>query len=385
MRLLLYAAGTPFTPPQTGGNKRFAELAAYLCGRFNADLCCGDADEYLGKLKERAVFRFQKKDSLPLKLLPPEARRLVANRKTVKDIKRQRYDGVITFDVPPTIGLCLFGVKNIILMVRKDLLGYEKTIHPENTVENKVRRSYLWLCEDVCVRKVKEIIVQCEFDKEMLLSRHPRIKNAEKKIKVQINNVNPTWIQEKANVNPAFPPYSGDSVFRISFIGNFNDRRKGHEVFLPAVKDIVEQYDRVCVDVIGAGKELEKFQNMYESDRIRFHGHVDNPLGILKSSNLLVVPSYADSCPNTVMEALYCNIPVIGSNRGGIPEILSNNSIELFELDCDSLRTRITGLLEDQASFEVLQKDEEALRKELTFDWAARIQRMIFDMLGEDT
>ena len=385
MRLLLYATGKPFTLPQIGGNKRFVELAAHLCNRHGADLCCADEDEHLGDLLEKTVYRFRQTTFPAFKLLPPEARRLIANRETVGNIKRKRYDGVIVFDVPPAIGLCLSGVQNVILMIRKDLLGYEKTIHPEESLKNLVKRSYLWFCEDICIRKVKGIIVQCKYDKMMLLDRHPRLWRLESKIRVQINNVNPTWIEEKAQVSPIFQADASCSSFRICFIGNFNDRRKGHEVFLPAVREITEAYDYVSVDIIGAGRDLDHFRSLYESGKIHFHGHVANPLAILKSCDLLVVPSFADSCPNTVMEALYCRIPVIGSDRGGIPEILHNNPLELFEMDSESIKQRIVRLLDDKSAFRALKRDEEVIRSDLSFDWASRVESMIYEMLEEDS
>ena len=338
---------------------------------------------YLGALRERVVYRFRQKHPPWLKLLPPEAGRLAANRDTIRAIRRQGYEGVISFDVPPTIGLCLLGVKNIILLIRKDLLGYEKTIHPQRTLRNRIRRAFLWLCEDICLRRAKGIIVQCVYDKRMLISRHPELQNIEEKIRVQINNVDPAWIREKAEVKPAVPSDKDSTVFRICFIGNFNDRRKGHEVFLPVAKEITQSYDHVYVDVIGAGKELEKYRALYETDRICFYGHVENPFGILKSCDLSVVPSFADSCPNTVMEALYCNVAVVGSDRGGIPEILSNNSLELFELNHDSLKAKILCLLEDKTAYKALCEDEADLKKNLMFDWASCIHDVILSLLEE--
>ena len=46
---------------------------------------------------------------------------------------------------------------------------------------------------------------------------------------------------------------------------------------------------------------------------------------ILKSSSVVVVPSRMESLPTTVKEAFFLNVPVIGTNVGGIPELIKNN------------------------------------------------------------
>jgi len=46
---------------------------------------------------------------------------------------------------------------------------------------------------------------------------------------------------------------------------------------------------------------------------------------IIKSSSIVVVPSRMESLPTTVKEAFFLNVPVIGTNVGGIPELITNN------------------------------------------------------------
>jgi len=51
----------------------------------------------------------------------------------------------------------------------------------------------------------------------------------------------------------------------------------------------------------------------------------EDAMRIIKSSSIVVVPSRMESLPTTVKEAFYLNIPVIGTNVGGIPELIKNN------------------------------------------------------------
>ena len=51
----------------------------------------------------------------------------------------------------------------------------------------------------------------------------------------------------------------------------------------------------------------------------------DDAMRIIKSSSIVVVPSRMESLPTTVKEAFFLNVPVIGTDVGGIPELITNN------------------------------------------------------------
>ncbi len=51
---------------------------------------------------------------------------------------------------------------------------------------------------------------------------------------------------------------------------------------------------------------------------------------IIKSSQVIVVPSRMESLPTIVKEAFYLNVPVVATNVGGIPELISDNDTGLL-------------------------------------------------------
>ena len=51
----------------------------------------------------------------------------------------------------------------------------------------------------------------------------------------------------------------------------------------------------------------------------------EEAMQIIKASSIVVVPSRMESLPTTVKEAFYLNVPVIGTDVGGIPELIKNN------------------------------------------------------------
>jgi glycosyltransferase involved in cell wall biosynthesis len=63
-------------------------------------------------------------------------------------------------------------------------------------------------------------------------------------------------------------------------------------------------------------------------DRIRFLGRRGSQevAAWLAAANVFCLPSYAEGCPNSVIEALACGRPVVATNVGGIPELVNSES-----------------------------------------------------------
>jgi glycosyltransferase involved in cell wall biosynthesis len=103
----------------------------------------------------------------------------------------------------------------------------------------------------------------------------------------------------------------------------------------------------------GLKKSLVKMaQELKIIDFIKFIGpvnHEDIPLWI-SASDLLVLPSLSEGRPNVILEALACEVPVVATDVGGIPELMVNgetgylvpakNSLDLSE--------KVKKLLEDE-------------------------------------
>lgn len=362
---------------QTGGIKRFVELAEYIC-KNNADsvLFSRDNEE---TIYSRGINSFVKLTSNKQgkSLLPPEARILLANKNVIKYIRHEQFDNVIVFDVPMAIGLMLFGVKNVVLMIRKDMIGYEKVSNKNKWKWLKI--FYQYICESICLYRSRLVICQCIYDKEVLKYRHPFLKNRiENKTMVQINNVNPSWVRENSTIKEIDAVDSKEDCFRVCFIGGFDNPRKGQDIFLKAAIELLNRQHDIQFILIGGGNRLEEYKRNYRHPNISFMGRMDNPISLLRRCDLLVVPSYADSCPNTVMEGLYNGVPVIGSKAGGIPEILVNPD-SLFDLDYKKLAEKILKLVNSPELLQALKLQQSTRKRELSFNWSERICNIIAD------
>jgi len=92
---------------------------------------------------------------------------------------------------------------------------------------------------------------------------------------------------------------------------------------------------------------------------------------ILKSSDVVVVPSRIDNIPNVIKESFFLKIPVIATDIPGISEIVTNdiNGILVPPEDPERLANAINELLKDKKkSVELAQKGFEFIMKNMTWD-----------------
>lgn len=359
----------------TGGIRRFIELYQYaLSSEKSVDLYATDTQ------KEFTEKGFQGKTLICggrslIKI--PSYEIYQSNRDLLKAIKNEKYDEIIAFDVPSVFVLTFNGIKKVNFFIRQDFIAY-RLIEYSNMGMNKwnmwLRLLLGWMMESICIRRSDRIISQCKYDLEALKKRHPLLTRRIENISaIQINNINPSWIEkDKYSLSDNI-----EKEYDIIYVGNFDDSRKGHDLLLTAVESLFDKGYMYKVLMVGGGDHLKEYQDKYNGI-VTFTGKADRPSKYIVKSRLMIVPSHADSCPNTVLEALYYNVPVIGSRIGGIPEIL-NNPDWTFELNVESLLKKIHEIL-GQNRLNEIKEGQKRRAEELTFDWGKKI----FDLLNTD-
>jgi len=79
------------------------------------------------------------------------------------------------------------------------------------------------------------------------------------------------------------------------------------------------------IDILKKAESEIKGNVVYCTDR-----SWKEAMEIIKSSSVVVVPSRMESLPTVVKEAFYLNVPVVGTNVGGIPELISHDETGLL-------------------------------------------------------
>lgn len=127
--------------------------------------------------------------------------------------------------------------------------------------------------------------------------------------------------------------FSGN-IFRIGLIGGFDAKYKGQDVLLTAISLLEENIkENIKISLVGKGDfswvlDLSKSLNLIEN--IEYIGGLEagNQINdFLSTLSLYVQPSFTEGMPRATIEAMAMGCPVIGSNVGGIPDIVSKKFV----------------------------------------------------------
>ncbi|WP_077621753.1 N-acetyl-alpha-D-glucosaminyl L-malate synthase BshA [Sediminibacillus massiliensis] len=100
------------------------------------------------------------------------------------------------------------------------------------------------------------------------------------------------------------------------------------------VQDVIHAFEKICGQMpaklllVGDGPELSEMYKLVESaglsDNVLFLGRQINVADILSISDLKLLLSEKESFGLVLLEAMACGVPCIGTNIGGIPEVIEN-------------------------------------------------------------
>jgi glycosyltransferase involved in cell wall biosynthesis len=83
---------------------------------------------------------------------------------------------------------------------------------------------------------------------------------------------------------------------------------------------------------------------------------------------LLVLPSLNEGLPRVTLEALACGVPVVGSDVGGIPEVIGEENV--FELN-PMFEKNIS-----KRAIEILKNNEPAKPFPEEFSWDGAVEKL---------
>lgn len=126
--------------------------------------------------------------------------------------------------------------------------------------------------------------------------------------------------QKKEHFKRAICPFGEKLVVHTS---NFRPVKR--------VEDVVKVFDKIRKEIpaklllVGDGPERSKIEQLCRElrtcDDIRFLGKLEAIEEVLSVADLFLMPSQTESFGLAALEAMACEVPVISSNSGGLPEL----------------------------------------------------------------
>lgn len=109
--------------------------------------------------------------------------------------------------------------------------------------------------------------------------------------------------------------------------GRFS-REKGQPTLVQAGSLAVMKNPRLRIVMFGNGPELDRIKQSVRDlgcdQYIICPGFERNILACVKGADMLVNPSFTEGLPNVLLEAMALGIPVIATNVGGVPELVTH-------------------------------------------------------------
>jgi N-acetyl-alpha-D-glucosaminyl L-malate synthase BshA len=127
------------------------------------------------------------------------------------------------------------------------------------------------------------------------------------------------------------------------------------------VLDTVRILERVVQEIpavllmVGEGPERSSAQALARrlglQDRVRFLGRQERVEGVAGLADVFLLPSELESFGLSALEAMACEVPVIGSDAGGMPELVTQGETGYLcpVGDAEGMATRCVELLKDDA------------------------------------
>jgi len=140
------------------------------------------------------------------------------------------------------------------------------------------------------------------------------------------------------------------------------DPEKGHPTLLEAWPAVLRSCPDAYLLVVGEGsqrEELERLANELRiAHRVVFAGRRDDIPAVTAALDVAVLPSYREAQGLTILEAMALSRPVVASNVGGIPEMISDGVTGLLvpPRDPDALALAIARLLRDHPFADLIAK-----------------------------
>lgn len=158
--------------------------------------------------------------------------------------------------------------------------------------------------------------------KDIFIETYPEIELPPNEV---IRNAIP--IDELKNKSDEFVPNFESDIPIFSTVGRLHSR-KGHHKLLNAHIELLKNGYPHKIYVIGDGEEKLNLENSIKKNNVQesfiLLGSLLNPYPYVKHSDYFIFPSESEGWPLIIAEALILQKPIIATNVGGIPEMITH-------------------------------------------------------------
>lgn len=171
----------------------------------------------------------------------------------------------------------------------------------------------------------------------------------------------------------------------VFFLG-YLFKGKGVDDLIHAIKLVKIKIDNVRLYIGGIGLYMEKLKELVHdfhlNENVTFLGLLDDneKFAYMKSMDIFVLPSYWESFPIVLLEAMACGKPIIATNVGGNPFVVSDgvNGFLVQPGDWNNMSEKIIRLLNDNKLIDKMGSESKKRADDFNWDIIAKQTREIY-------
>jgi glycosyltransferase involved in cell wall biosynthesis len=166
---------------------------------------------------------------------------------------------------------------------------------------------------------------------------HPRLASLNRRRCHVIDNGISERLPVHATVDSSLASFC-DHPFVIGAIGRLSDE-KGFDVLVEAMARILDSGLPARLVLIGDGRRRQdlarQIRTLRLEDHVRMTGFLENGAAYIPLFRVLAMPSLTEGLPITLLEAMRAGVPVVASQVGGIPRVITHNHCGLLTRPAD--------------------------------------------------
>jgi glycosyltransferase involved in cell wall biosynthesis len=172
------------------------------------------------------------------------------------------------------------------------------------------------------------------------------------KLKVIHNGVDAAPLLARSDARTRLAPHL-TAPFWIGTIAELHPTKQ-LPILIKAFARIAQTHKDIALVLIGEGEERKRLEAIAHAEnfvsRIHFCGHVQDASSYLSAFDIFTLPSRSEAFSYVLLEAGHASLPVVASNVGGIPEVITNETTGLLvpSRDVDALANALERLLSDE-------------------------------------
>ena len=131
-----------------------------------------------------------------------------------------------------------------------------------------------------------------------------------------------------------FKPEFRNQAMRNKLLGKYPDKnslliyvgRLSAEKQIERIKPVLEEIPNACLALVGDGPYRNQLEKIFENTQTNFIGYLSGEelASAYASGDIFLFPSSTETLGLVLLEAMAAGCPVIGANKGGIPDIIND-------------------------------------------------------------